>query len=255
MARRAPRSLRHEYELFVEEEIENYKESVPRSALLAIGDEAVAQLADQPQLALTELLLCEEVDRIIRGRLRLPGYDSWRRKRVKQLEELRRPERWGLSADDVLVRSVRPVAEAHVLVAGTRSDAPALYLAANGCAVTAVFEEADAVQRVLDAAAAAGLAPRVRGVVQGLSEWRPDAPLDAVICTAASLTGLSNADRGRVIDALQAATLLGGVHYLEATELSSSSVASLQKHYRGWQVTVEPGSSAGRTFVAKKLVA
>jgi hypothetical protein len=255
MPRRAPRSLRHEYELFVEEEIENYKESVPRSTLLAIGDEAVAVLAEQPQLALTELLLCEEVDRIIRGRLRLPSYETWRRRHVKQLEELRRPERWGLSVDDVLVRTVRPIAEAHVLVAGTSGDAPALYLAANGCAVTAVDDQADAVQRVLDAAAAAGLAPRVRGVVLGLSEWRPDSPLDAVICTAASLAGLSSADRGRVIDSLQEATLLGGVHYLDATGLSSAMVASLQKHYRGWQVTLEPGSDARRTLVARKLIA
>ena len=35
-----PRSLKHEYELFVENEIETYKDSLPRSALLKIGDEA-----------------------------------------------------------------------------------------------------------------------------------------------------------------------------------------------------------------------
>ena len=73
---RLTRSLRYEYELFVEQEIENYKESVPRSVLLSIGDEAVAALSAQPQLALTELLLCEEVDRIIVRRLRLPAYES-----------------------------------------------------------------------------------------------------------------------------------------------------------------------------------
>ena len=41
---RPTRSLKHEYELFVEQEIENYKESVPRSVLLGIGDEAVSSL-------------------------------------------------------------------------------------------------------------------------------------------------------------------------------------------------------------------
>src|SRR5512146_3322639 len=100
MAHRPARSLKHEYELFVEEEIENYKESVPRSVLLSIGDEAVTTLAIQQQLALTELLLCEEVDRIIFRRLRLPSYSTWRRRRVEQIEELRRPERWGLHPDD-----------------------------------------------------------------------------------------------------------------------------------------------------------
>ena len=67
-----PRSLKHEYELFVEREIENYKDSVPRSVLLSIGDEAVRAMAAQPQFELTELVLVEEVDRIIRPRLRIP---------------------------------------------------------------------------------------------------------------------------------------------------------------------------------------
>ena len=59
-----------------------------------------------PQFALTELLLCDEVDRIIFKRLRLPAYDTWRRRRVKLIDELRRPEHWGLRPDDVLVRAL-----------------------------------------------------------------------------------------------------------------------------------------------------
>ena len=50
-----PRSLQHEYELFVEREIENYKESVPRRVILSIGDEAVQSLAAQQQLVETEV--------------------------------------------------------------------------------------------------------------------------------------------------------------------------------------------------------
>ena len=65
MAQRPTRSLKHEYELFVEQEIENYKESIPRSVLLGIGDDAVSSLATAPQFALTEIVLCDEVDRII----------------------------------------------------------------------------------------------------------------------------------------------------------------------------------------------
>jgi len=75
---RPTRSLKYEYELFVEQEIENYKESVPRSVLLSIGDDAVSALSAEPQLALTELLLCEEVDRIIVKRLRLPAENKIR---------------------------------------------------------------------------------------------------------------------------------------------------------------------------------
>ena len=119
MPQRPSRSLKHEYELYVEREIENYKESVPRSVLLSIGDEAVRALAQEQQFALTELLLCDEVDRIIFKRLRLPAYKTWRSRRIKLLEELRRPEHWGLRPDDVVVRAVQHVAaDSRVLVAG-----------------------------------------------------------------------------------------------------------------------------------------
>ena len=135
MATRTARSLHHEYELYIEQEIENYKESVARPALLAIGDEAAARLAAEPQFALTEMLLCEEVDRIIFRRLRLPAYNTWRRKRLKVHQELRRPEHWGLNANDALVRTIGSAAENgssnHVLVAGESAGRSALFLAAT----------------------------------------------------------------------------------------------------------------------------
>ena len=118
MAQQNPRSLKHEYELYVENEIENYKESVTRSAILKIGDEAAASLRAGEQFAMDELLLWAEVDRIIRKRLRIPAYTTWRRKRLKLLEEYRRPEHWGIRPDGVLAREVHPPAESKVLVAG-----------------------------------------------------------------------------------------------------------------------------------------
>jgi hypothetical protein len=257
MAHRPSRSLKHEYELFVEEEIERYKESVSRSVLLSIGDEAVAVLAGAQQLALTELLLWEEVDRIIRKRLRIPSYDSWRRRRVKVLEELRRPERWGLRPDDALVRTVRPTAEGHVLVAGMALDGQALYLAAHGCAVTAVDREEGTVQRVLDAAGEVGLKERVRACVSDLATWVPDAPLTAVICTASAFANLSKKERARAISALQQATADGGVHLVEtlAAERPYISLDELKSRYRGWSISVEGYSGSPNTFLARKEVA
>src|SRR2546430_1210828 len=111
MAQQKPRSLKYEYELYVENEIENYKESVSRSAILKIGDEAAASLRSGEQFAMNELLLWAEVDRIIRKRLRIPGYDTWRRKRIKMLKEYRRPEHWGIRPDGVLAREIHPPAE------------------------------------------------------------------------------------------------------------------------------------------------
>ena len=254
MAQRPQRSLRHEYELFVEEEIESYKESLPRAVLLKLGDEAAARLSGELQLALTELLLCEEVDRIIRQRLRIPTYQTWRRRRLKHLDELRRPERWGLRPDDLLVRAVRPSRDGHVLVAGTREEGSALYLAANGLAVTAIDHEPDVLQRVLDAAEAAGLSQRVRACVGDLSLWAPDAPLNAVVFAPHALEGMASAVRARTIEQLQDATTCGGIHLVECLGARAAvTVDELRGCYDGWLVSVEQSAgSGGHAFVARK---
>src|SRR5438045_9155957 len=96
-----------------------------------------------------ELLLWAEVDRIIRKRLRIPAYETWRRKRVKMLEEYRRPEHWGIRPDGVLAREIHPPAESKVLVAGGDIDRTALYLATHGCKVTAASRELQPLERVI----------------------------------------------------------------------------------------------------------
>jgi hypothetical protein len=256
MASRPSRSLKHEYELYLEREIEDYKESVPRSVLLSIGDDAVRALAAQQQFALTELLLVDEVDKIIFKRLRLPAYATWRKRRLKLLDELRRPEHWGLSPDDMVVRAVQTVpADSRVLLAGTEVETPALYLAANGCDVTALSAP-DAVQRVLDAAEEAGLGERVHASALALESWTPDAPLTAVIYTPAAFAGLTSTERARVIQVLQSATADGGVHLVQtiaAGKRMPVSLEELRRRYRGWDVTVDEG--APNSFLARKGVA
>jgi hypothetical protein len=257
MPQRTPRSLKHEYELFVEQEIENYKDSIPRSALLKIGDEAVASLAGQMQLALTEMLLCEEVDRLIRGRLRLPTYRTWKARRLKLLERYRTPEHWGLPADSALVRDIQPNAEGHVLIAGGPSEGAALYLAAHGSDVTALDREPAMVERVIAAAQAAGLTGRVRGYAADLINWAPDVPLSAVVCSSNALTHLSTPDRWRVIDTLQGATCGGGVHLVEAIggRHMEITIDDLRSRYRGWEISVRQEAPASEAFLARKAVA
>ena len=253
MAQRPSRSLKHEYSVFLDREIEDYKESVQRSVLLSIGDEAVRMMGAQAQMALTEMLLCDEVDKIIFKRLRLPRYDTWRRRRLKELVELRRPEHWGLSRNDPVVRAVEGVADAsHVLVAGNAVENPALYLAANGCDVT-TLSAPEEVQRVLDAAEQVGLGERVHATSASLTSFTPDAPLSAVIYTQAAFQGLSAAERARVIQVLQSATADGGVHLIQtivAGKRASMSLEELRKRYRGWDVTVDAGESS--SFLARK---
>ncbi|MEP6550782.1 MAG: hypothetical protein ABJB95_06345 [Gemmatimonadales bacterium] len=255
MAQQNPRSLKHEYELYVENEIENYKESVSRSAILKIGDEAAASLRAGEQFAMDELLLWAEVDRIIRKRLRIPGYDTWRRKRIKLLEEYRRPEHWGIRPDGVLAREIHPPAESKVLVAGGDIDRTALYLAAHGCDVTAVDREVVPLERVMNAAHAAGLGDRIQSYVAGITDWSPDVPLGALVCTPEAFTGLSLEERGRAFDLLQEATRDGGVHLVGTIVRGKRgvSVAELRRQYKGWAISIEDDSSSSKSFVARKI--
>lgn len=75
----SPRSLRRAYLDWVEEQVEAFKESIPRSDLLRLADEVVNELrvSEQGQYQLTELLLCTAIDRRIVRMLRLPGYRAW----------------------------------------------------------------------------------------------------------------------------------------------------------------------------------
>lgn len=254
----APRSLKHEYELYVEREIEEYKDSIPRAALLAIGDEAVATLCRQAQTTLTEMVLWEEVDRIISARLRLPSYPTWRRRRLKLLAAMRQPERWGLTASNPIARELRELSEGsegeHVLVAGAMDESTAMYSAALGCSVTAIAPGEDAVERVMAAAVAAGLGMRVRGCVGGLEEWAPDVALRAVVCTDAAFDGLTPDARDQAIATLQSATLDGGVHLVQTIVAGQAALTldELRARYAGWRVSIEATAGNGATFLARK---
>lgn len=257
MAQRQHVSLRHEYERYVEQEVENYKFSLPRQAILRIGDEAVSNIRAQAQTAFDELVLCSEVDRIISQRLRLPGYAAWRKRRLRLLARYRTPEHWGLAADAPIVRAIVPDADSRVLVAGVRQEGPVLYLAARGCQVTALEDNEEAVERVVTAASQVGLTSRVRGEPIGLDAWSPDAPLNAVVVSPAAFHGLTAEQRTRVIDLLKRATLDGGVHLVDTLVAGDSGVTVEELHvrYRGWDVSIVDDGGHSRTFLARKSVA
>ena len=73
------RSLRRAYVDWVEEQIEEFKDRIPRSQLLQLADEVVTGLRvdEDGQYQLTEILLCNAMDRRIFRMLKLPGYRAW----------------------------------------------------------------------------------------------------------------------------------------------------------------------------------
>ena len=255
----SPRSLKHEYDLYVENEIEVYKDSISRTALLKIGDEAVASLHSQTQFTMSELLLCDEVDRIIRKRLRIPSYATWRKnalKRLKEQDEFRRPEHWGVRPDSALAREVNLPADSRVLVAGPAAANTARYLAAQGFTVTAIDPAGDT-EIPLKPEEAALLAGRVAQLPVSLSDWAPEEPLSAVVCTPAAFAGLTAAQRAKVIEVLQSATRDGGVHLVDTiiAGRNEPSLSELRKSYKGWTISVTDDGNSSRSFVARKAVA
>jgi hypothetical protein len=258
MTQRTPRSLRHEYQLYIEREIEAYKESVSREHLLGIADSAQSTLEGELQLGMRDVLLAAEVDRIISRRLKIPSFDTWRRRRMKNASEPKRPEYWGLRPDTPLAQAINSASvRARVVVSGARVQGSALYLAANGCQVTAIEPEADVVASVLNAAHEAGLQARVRGLATELSAWAPDGPLAAVICTPAAFAGLAAHEREKVIAVLQSATADGGVHLVETIVAGQEAISEdeLRARYSGWEVSFVQEPGAAKTFVARKHVA
>lgn len=257
MAPRLQVSLKHAYELYVEQEIENYKFSISRTAILRIGDEAVSALRDRTQPEFDELVLCSEVDRIISQRLRLPSYATWRKRRLKLLAQYRNPQHWGLADDAPIVREIVADADSRVLVAGVQREGPVLYLAARGCQVTALEDNEEAVDRVVAAAGQVGLIGRVKGEPIRLDSWSPDAPLNAVVVSPSAFDGLTAEQRRRVIDLLKRSTLHGGVHLVDKLVAGESKLTmeELRARYRGWDVSIFGDESNNKTFLARKSVA
>ena len=93
MSKDSPRSLRRAYLEWVEEQVEEFKETIPRSRLLAIADEVVTELrlARGGQYQLTEILLCDAMNRYLFKLLKLPGYRAWLEERAARPEPAHDP--------------------------------------------------------------------------------------------------------------------------------------------------------------------
>jgi hypothetical protein len=255
MSIREHRSLRHEYELYVQREVEQYKETVGYAKMMDLATAASAVLEGELQFGLREMLLTGEVDRLIMGRLKLPSFDTWRRRLLRNASEPKNPEHWGLRADTPLAHALTSASlSAEVVVTGARVHGSALYLAANGCQVTALEPEQDMVERVLSAAADEGLDGRVRGFTTPLCQWSPEGPIAALICTPAAFAGLSDIERAQVIALLQSATTDGGVHLVETIIAGQEAIseAELRRSYSGWDISFHREPGVARTFLAKK---
>jgi hypothetical protein len=243
--RRAPRSLKQEYQEFILQRLEEYKNTVPRADLLQIGDEAVRelQLSAQDQYLLTEVLLLEHVDRIIARRLRLPSFPRWRQKHRALREAQREPTHWGMDRGHPIVPWAARLEPGDVVVVlGAAALPEALFLAAHDAEVFLLDQDLGAVEAAEGRAVAEQLGGGAfQALVINFGSWFPDLSPSLVAIAPASLSQLRAKQRASLVADLQVRTPSGGVHVVlpptaENREVIPLAPEALQSLYRGWQV-------------------
>ncbi len=255
--RRPPRSLRAEYEEFIEQRIEEFKDGLPRSAILGIGDEAVQELARTEQYALTEVLLQEQVDSIIRRRLRLPSYRRWRERHVTLRAAQAQPTHWGLAPHDPVVALAGGIRDQDLCaVVGAADGACALFLAARGATVLVGDPDLAAVEGLENRAIAEQLASRIECLVVPLEAWTPEQRIDGCVIEMSALAGLSAGERAELVRRLKAVTAPGGQHAIMPAALAGAGTGqkpgavssdALRSLYADWAVTrAHPAGAARR---------
>lgn len=250
--RRQPRSLHAEYQHFIDQRIEEYKDQLPRKDILAIGDEAVQELARSEQIQLTEVVLREHVDAIIRRRLKLPSFRKWREKHVALRAAQVQPGRWGLHAHDPVVVLADLVEDDDpVLAIGAGDGACALYLAARGALVHVADPDLRTVLGLENRATNESLGGRIECEVVPLEIFQPDhVPFMACVIEAAIVSELGAGERSALIERLKLATPAGGHHVVMPAPTDGAahvSTDALRTLYADWQVLVADGGPSGKS--------
>jgi hypothetical protein len=102
--RRSLRSLRQQYDLYIMDRIEHYKNSLPREELLRLADEALVEIRDdEQQFLLTEMLAASAVDELIKRRLGTKSFEAWRKHQPKLRATQRDPIHWNLDPTHLIV--------------------------------------------------------------------------------------------------------------------------------------------------------
>jgi len=257
-SRRAPRSLRQEYQEFILQRLEEYKDRLPRDQLLKIGDEAARELATsaQGQYLLTEVLLLEHVDEIIFRRLKLPAFRRWTQKHRALRTAQREPTHWGLEPRTPLAALARRLEPGDVtLVVGAGALPAALFLAAYDVEVFLLDPDLHAVEAAESRAVSEQLGARFQALVVQFGAWLPDVTIDLAVLDATALAATKSRHRRALVGDLQVRTRSCGVHVMlpqaETPAVIRLEPESLESLYRGWDIERAKKSDRG-AFVATR---
>lgn len=237
--RRRPRaSTKQQYHEYILQKIEAYKNSLHRDQLLQLGNEANQELqaAAEGQFVLTEILMLETVDELIKRRLKLKPFNKWR-SWIKDLRDAQRePTHWGLEPEcpvAALLRRVEPDDEA--VVVGGGADGAALLLAAHDVPVTFLAGDLGSVDRVESRVEDESLAVQILATVVDFELWCPPLPdvIALTVLDAGEVGELDPVIRAALVSALQGRTHGAGVHVILPGRGGMAPEALLHL-YDGW---------------------
>lgn len=234
--RRPLRSLRQQYDLYIMDRIEHYKNRISREELLRQADEAMIDLRGDEQFLLTEVLAQTAVDEYIKKRLGIRGFASWRKSFPKLRAAQRDPTHWGLAANH-LVASLAPRVEPDdpVLVVGCGAESCAYLLAAHDTAVTFLDRDFGVVGRAEDRIAMESLSSTFEAICVQFGKWLPciSGNYQLVVLDAGTLASLNPNERRVLLAEIQSLTAPGGLHALVPDALGTGP-EGLAGHYATW---------------------
>ncbi|MGH7583043.1 MAG: class I SAM-dependent methyltransferase [Gemmatimonadales bacterium] len=247
--RRPLRSLRQQYDLYIMDRIEHYKNSLSREELLRQADEAMVDLRGDEQFLLTEVLAQTAVDEYIKKRLGIRRFDTWRKSFPKLRAAQRDPTHWGLDGDHpVAMLAPRVEPGDRILVVGSGAEAGAYLLSAHDGEVIFLDRDVGAVERAENRVATESLSSTFEAMCVQFGPWLPTLGGDfvLVVLDAGTLASLKPGDRRVLLAELQRITAAGGLHALVADSLGSGP-EGLAGHYAAWaREPIPSGARRGR---------
>lgn len=254
--RRPPPSLQQLYNEYVMQRIEAYKNSISRDELMRLGGDAADELFadEQGQLVLTEVLMHEMVDELIKRRLKIKPFKRWKDSFLKLREAQREPTHWGLDATCPVVHLLTRLEPSDcVLTIGTGAELPAYLVTAHDVEVMYWGPDMGIVERMEQRVNTESLSARFHALMVQLATWIPETgyPFDLVIIDLAALDELDVDRRYEVLRSLQERTREHGVHVL----LPSPSLVpeAVFMFYDGWKREAPPRRRKGPRPVGQVL--
>lgn len=233
------RSLRQQYDLYIMDRIEHYKNSVSRDELLRLADAAMVELRDDDQqFLLTEVLAQTAVDELIKKRLGIRSFDAWKKQYPKLRATQRNPIHWNLDPTH-LVAGLAPRIEPDdpVLVVGAGAESCAYLLAAHDADVTYLDREFATIERAEHRVASEALSCTFDAYCVQFGSWLPCLPGEfaLVVIDAGTLAQLTPGERRVLIGELQGLTAVGGLHALVPDSATGTGPEGFAGHYAAWQ--------------------